>query len=290
MAGRPALTRLSKDVYLSAPARDSSVVESVAKAGPQTVVLLGWMDAQLKHLEKYVQGYNKLYPFATILLLRSHQSSFYRPSSYLRRTLAPAVDHLRALHPSATPGPNSPILVHSFSNGGALGLKVLNELMSSSAVKGEKEQEPLLGRGEGVPARAIVFDSSPGIGSLSLTLRAFTAPYKSWWKKGPAYVFILALYGVSWLFRILLRRPPTLLALSDYLNTSLPPVPRVYLYSTTDLLIPSADVVAHAKAAKGRGVQVRMEEFEETEHVAHARKEPERYWGAVKEVWEGSGK
>lgn len=77
---------------------------------------------------------------------------------------------------------------------------MLNELMSSTATKGEKE--PLLARAEGVPARAIVFDSSPGIGSLKLTLRAFTAPFKKWWTKGPAYAFILTLYGFSWLFRL----------------------------------------------------------------------------------------
>lgn len=184
---------------------------------------------------------------------------------------------------------------------------MLNDLMSTPESKGEKK--PLLARGEGVPARAVVFDSSPGLGSLSLTLRAFTAPYKSWWKKWPAYAFIFTLYGFSWLFRLcaelalrllstlahpvsnsLLRRPPILLTLSKYLTTSLPPVPRLYLYSTTDLLIPLADVEAHADAAKERGVQVRMEKFEGTDHVAHARREPERFWGAVKEVWEGSGK
>lgn len=86
------------------------------------------------------------------------------------------------------------------------------------------------------------------------------------------------------------RRPSTLTLLSSYLTTALPTVPRLYLFSKADHLIPSADVLEHAAAARHQGVDVTVEEFEGTMHVAHVRKEPERYWGAVKSLWEASGR
>jgi len=87
-------------------------------------------------------------------------------------------------------------------------------------------------------------------------------------------------------FRVL-RKPPILNRLYSYLNesTTLPPVPRLYLYSTKDELIPYKDVEEHGLEAREKGVEVRMERFEKSSHVGHARVEGERYWNAIEEVW-----
>lgn len=46
------------------------------------------------------------------------------------------------------------------------------------------------------------------------------------------------------------------------------------------------EVEGHAKDAKAAGFEdIRFEVFENTAHVNHAKFEPERYWGAVKAVW-----
>jgi hypothetical protein len=82
----------------------------------------------------------------------------------MKRELEPAATHLQTGYPEAVAGPSAPLLVHTMSNGGALGLKVVNELL--------KKQ----GRQSGVPARAIIFDSCPGETRLSIMVRAFTAP------------------------------------------------------------------------------------------------------------------
>ena len=89
------------------------------------------------------------------------------------------------------------------------------------------------------------------------------------------------------------QQPGTLARISAYLNspTSLPPVPRLYLYSPIDELIPPEDVERHAAQAKVQAgvTDIRMEKFENSPHVAHARTDPERYWSAVKRVWEEAG-
>ena len=62
--------------------------------------------------------------------------------------------------------------------------------------------------------------------------------------------------------------------------------PRLYLYSQADEMVPWTEVEEHAEEARKAGLDVRMERFEGSPHVAHARTDPERYWGAVKKVWE----
>lgn len=61
--------------------------------------------------------------------------------------------------------------------------------------------------------------------------------------------------------------------------------PRLYLFSRKDRMSPWQEVVHHAKTAQERGIDVRCELFEESDHVAHMRVEPERYWSSVQEVW-----
>ncbi|GAA5916646.1 hypothetical protein JCM6882_001570 [Rhodosporidiobolus microsporus] len=309
MASKVSLQKFSHSVYYAAPA--AAALNGAASSGPggaskapELILLSSWMDAQLKHTQKYLDAYRQLYPTSAILLIRSNQRDFYSLGNRLARSLAPAVDLLRA-HASTgatddarIAGPQSKILVHVFSNGGSLTLKELNELLrrpSSSTKSTAADGQPLLASAktpfEGVPARAIVFDSCPGHSTLRLTLRAFTAPIKSPLVKYPAMAVFTLLYGVTALWDILLRRPPVLVRLSTYLNTPtlFPPIPRLYIYSRSDRLVPSTDIEAHAAAAEKNGVRVAREEFEGTSHVAHVRAGADRYWGAVRRLWEESG-
>ena len=61
--------------------------------------------------------------------------------------------------------------------------------------------------------------------------------------------------------------------------------PRLYLFSRRDRFVPWQDVTRHAETAKQHGMDVYCELFEESEHVAHIRVEPERYWSSIQEVW-----
>lgn len=79
--------------------------------------------------------------------------------------------------------------------------------------------------------------------------------------------------------------------MSAYLTNQLVASPRLYMFSPTDLLIPSAFVERHAKDAEAKGIDVTMEKFEGTSHVAHTRGEGNsaRYWGAISDLWKSSG-
>lgn len=105
----------------------------------------------------------------------------------MRRELEPAAAHLQSNFPDAIAGPSAPVLIHTMSNGGALNLKLINEMLR----KNRPEQQ-------GVPARAIIFDSCPGSTSLNIMVRALTAPLaKSFFLlRWSASALVTVLYGL----------------------------------------------------------------------------------------------
>ncbi|KAL0578970.1 hypothetical protein V5O48_003010, partial [Marasmius crinis-equi] len=93
------------------------------------------------------------------------------------------------------------------------------------------------------------------------------------------------------LYDKLTRTPPPFEPLKRLLNSpnTLPwmdaNTPRTYLYSKADELVPFGEVDEHVRKGKDLGLNVRNEVFETAPHVALARTEPARYWGAVKDTW-----
>ena len=61
---------------------------------------------------------------------------------------------------------------------------------------------------------------------------------------------------------------------------------RLYLYSRVDPIIPHTAVEEHMEDSRKKGLDVHYVLFDTSSHVSHAKKYPERYWEAVKHVWE----
>ena len=110
-----------------------------------------------------------------------------------------------------------------------------------------------------------------------------------WWL---ASTFINLSYIYTLLAYQLFGKKTTFLKMRTMLNKYLPLLwfskhtPRLYLYSQADEMVPWMEVEAHAEEARKAGLDVRMERFGGSAHVAHVRTDPERYWGVVKKVWE----
>ncbi|GAA5882670.1 hypothetical protein JCM16303_006537 [Sporobolomyces ruberrimus] len=325
------LRPLSKSVYYLAPSSPSTPsptpLSTSTRDDPSLLVVFGWMDAQLKHMDKYLSSYRKLFPTSPILLLQSSQAGFYSSKNSLetRKAFEPAIEMIRkeqrSLHQRSKEsergqqGQGKGILVHVFSNGGCMSLKWLNQELAERRTRGTStpsggptptrtnaevhttnEKTPLLSTSsnDSFPldgTRSIIFDSCPGKSSLLVTMRAFSAPIRSKLLKIPTMGFLALLHGFISFYNFILRKPPILNRLYSYLNlpTTLPRVPRLYIYSKPDELIPYKDVEAHGRTAREElGVEVRMEEFVGTSHVGHLRGDPERYWKCVEEVWRKS--
>ncbi|KAG0701231.1 hypothetical protein DFH29DRAFT_577235 [Suillus ampliporus] len=255
-------------------------------SSPNVILIFGWMGAQLKHLQNYTQVYTKLYPNASQIVVRCNPDIFWTTTSFRKRRLMPVIDALEALHclPSSSPAQRPPrILTHAFSNGGSLQMTLLGDMLQrkygSASVQGSFTS-------------ALILDSCPAVGNLKTIKLAFNAVVRN-----PILKFIVlsAMYtlhfiglGLSLLFgkRIMMMENLRI----EMWNSRILPwmglhTPRLYLFSRKDKLIPWQDVTQHAEIAKERGMDVYCELFEESEHVAHIRVEPERYWTLVQDIW-----
>jgi hypothetical protein len=189
--------------------------------------------------------------------------------------------------------------------GGAWQLTTLSEILSERTTS-----QYYTTRTEFLPASAVILDSSPGDGGPDRTVRAFTSAIgnpalrlvvkfciRSLFALVSVRARMAALFALFLPFmrskakqETMMGRVKTRLHAPQLLPWLGPRTRRLYLYSDADDMIPAEEVEAHAAEAKVRGLEVRMEKFEGSPHVAHARTYPERYWGAVRKIWEDACK
>lgn len=64
--------------------------------------------------------------------------------------------------------------------------------------------------------------------------------------------------------------------------------PRLYIFSKKDEITPWQSIQQHAEAAKTSGLNIRCEIYEDSDHVAHMRHDPERYWTSIQDLWQAA--
>ncbi|KAK0785463.1 hypothetical protein LTR59_011030 [Friedmanniomyces endolithicus] len=242
----PKFTSLSQRTALYRPPPTTPPQPS-PKAPPQTIILCAWFRALPKHISKYTTAHQLRNPSADILLLQSGVADMIFTSHATQRAhLLPAVETLRAAHAAG-----NRILLHVFSNGGA------NSAVQLAHAWREAMGTPL-------PVDAVVLDSCPGSPDIRLAATAvITSIPRS--QQCPNLV--------EWLRR----------GLND---GSLFPreVPRAYLYSEVDRLVPFSAVEEHCASARNAGYKASLVRFRGSAHVAHVNEDKMRYWGAVDDV------
>lgn len=273
-------TRLSPNSYIFTPPPTTSTLSNpfsdppLSIPPPDLILLAIWLDAQPKHIAKYISRFRLLYPSAQIIILTSVllETLTRTPSNNLL-WCTPVVSLLASLPPSTN------ILLHTLSNGGGTSIAAIASLYQSRT-------------GRALPIRAHILDSSPGNSAFCADLRAFTAglpknPFLNWGGK----LLITALYALFKVVWWMARAQHPIAVLRRRLNEPrLFPVgaPRAYVYSREDEMVGWRDVEGHVAEARERGYRVRVELFEGSRHVAHMPMDSERYWGIVQEVWKES--
>ncbi|KAF7327383.1 hypothetical protein MKEN_00316000 [Mycena kentingensis (nom. inval.)] len=267
----PAYLPLGTHAFWYHPA--ATALEPIAASADPTIILLfGWMAAPHSHLLNYTDAYRKMYPHATIIVVKSHLSFLWASQRALQLArFLPVFEALEAL--GAYEG-RQRILTHSFSNGGAFYLLIFRRLLKS--------------RTTSTPSRsALILDSSPGGDRMHLTIRALVSPIRN------PLLRLLANLLAPLVLRLmyLAYGSPVARTISALEQASLLPwldsrSPRLYLYSEKDAMIPWRDVDEHVSKCKQAGLDVRQVRFMESGHVGHARMYPEEYWGAVKMLCE----
>ncbi|CAK7264168.1 hypothetical protein SEPCBS57363_000934 [Sporothrix epigloea] len=306
----------------------SSASVSGPRKAPLLVIITAWMGARPLHIAKYIAPYRDGLVFGedpsdrpAIVLLFCHESttSSYAKSAAVAKTALPFIQDVLGDSLAATPEEVSPtasasaapqMLVHTMSNGGCL---ILGHIYNAI--------DPT--HRNCLPPHVTIYDSCPGHFRFTGGVTAFTmglqkAPLSKRLLLLPAvYLLVLGIYlrvrgerVLSWLDtvrRTLLctffgakpsPKPP---GPEQALNAWTPhninngfggnrrEVRRAYMYSQNDPIIESRDVEEHANEAKGLGFTIfRMAHFPNSAHVAHARADPPRYWGTIRDTWFGT--
>ncbi|KAL4884387.1 hypothetical protein BJY04DRAFT_182379 [Aspergillus karnatakaensis] len=266
--------RLSDSIYVQEP--DPSAADTGDY--PRTIVIAFWMNAFSRSLVKYVATYRELAPAATIIFIRTSSSEFIlRPTKraqYAR--VAPAVEALKAL-PA-----DEPVFFHMFSNGGVFAVTHLLEAYQQTT-------------GRPLRVSSTVIDSAPGTATLSASIKAFSFILPRRWifrifAKLLLYAYMTSMFVLGKVVgRVFGVRDAVSIA-REVINdgrlmrasSKTTPPRRCYIYSDADELVDWKDVEIHASDAESKGFIVRREKFLGSQHVAHMRAEPERYWSTVK--------
>ncbi|KAJ8096632.1 hypothetical protein POJ06DRAFT_286898, partial [Lipomyces tetrasporus] len=296
MANNGSFKRLNHKTYLWTPApsaiqnNSSSVTNQTSfpnTAGtPPDLILIGsWMNASPRHIAKFTEYYQLIYPSSPILLLTSSMSDFFFNTARKETAdYAPAVTTVRVHidqwstygQDHSTPGEGGGLLVHGFSNGGGGQVAFLAEHYKAAT-------------GHPLPARAVILDSLPGRSRFRVGIRtlSFGLP-KAWYVRWPLQLAFAVLLAVFFRIPHALGRQTLATRLRDDLNAAVirKEAPRCYIYSDSDEFILDHDIEGHADAADAKGLKVTKVKFTGTKHVEHMRTDPERYWGAVKGTWD----
>ncbi|KAF8311802.1 uncharacterized protein EI90DRAFT_184658 [Cantharellus anzutake] len=310
-AGKEATSRFTPmgshallSVASAAPSRNTSL-------GPKVILVFSWLDAELKHIYKYTEGYHALYPGADQIIVRSDQKSFWYPEFLMGRTLKPVVDALHARGIYSLRDSSSRVLVHSMSNGGCFQLVTLTKLLEkhvpSSSPSGDCGLSPSDSCESTSPTSgpSFVFDSCPGLPSFNVMYLALSIRIKNLWLRKATYIpFGLTHYLVKLpyldaiilgpLFNLFGYQYPRVQYFEQMRMQLLDPklfpldAPRVFFYSTLDELVPAKDVESHIEDAKKAGVKtIIAKRNEQCTHVNHMRMDPKTYWATIHKLWMG---
>lgn len=262
---------------------------------PALIILCTWLGgATTKRIEKYTEGYHRLWPCSRILLIRTTLTEYLvQSTTSLRRRLRPAHHEIRRLglerqsqpqdKPTSEPE-RGEIILHVFSQGGTNIATQLFESMNAIL--------STLGQKGPLPLRQIVLDSCPGdpdiystfaAGAHSLPEISLLRPF------GCTAMFILAA-GLAGMEATGLRTP-----LAKKMRSQLndPDVfsagaTRLYLTSEADIVVDSRDVEEHRDQAAAKGLATDILRFQRAGHCSLVLEDGAAYWNAIASAWEKS--
>ena len=241
---------------------------------PTTVLLLGWMGAQTKHVKKYQDMYSKADGIITMQAIADPTDvMMYRHDGLLQCGL-------RALMTLVEKSPVGPIVVHTFSNGGNFVWNLLVRLMHGQDAALPSVTTEQLACLKQVQERLVgeIFDSAPCYMYISSGMAAIDASFS----RNAAFrvlfktAFVTSgFFGALWSMASGQLTAPALYwsRCKDWPTTT----KQLYVYSDVDALCDVAALEEHIAAMEAKGIAVTTLHFEDSPHVLHLKKYPVEY-------------
>jgi len=242
---------------------------------PQLILLFSWTGAIGKHVSKYTDTYQTLFPSSPILVITTSITDLcFRSSAKKQANLQPIIDHIRL-----TFGNIDNVLIHCFSEGG-----------SNKAVQFAEAYHAFVG--DKLPCMALCLDSTPGNPRFWNLCNAFkrSLPQNLIVRASGMVVGGVVLSG-AWVLYSVVKGPKnnviskTRRRLNDETYWNLE-TPRAYLFSKSDDLIAWKDVKEHADEAANSGIPTSQACFDKSPHCGHIKEDADEYWNAVISTWE----
>ncbi|KAL0326744.1 UNVERIFIED_CONTAM: Transmembrane protein 53-A [Sesamum angustifolium] len=269
---------------------DVSGVSDCSSAKSRTVVvLLGWLGAKQKHLNKYAEWYTSRGFHAITFTFPMSKVLSYQVGGQAEQDIELLVNHL-AEWLEEEHGKN--LVFHTFSNTGWLTYGVILE-------KFRQQDSALAGR-----IRGCIVDSAPvaapdpqvfASGFSAAFLKKNSVATKGSVREADAEVTIgtrtsievkpalteaALLLILEKFFGVVLNYPSINRRLSDVLSVltlEQPSCPQLYIYSSADKVIPAPSVESFIEKQRKSGREVRACDFISTPHVDHFRSDPKLY-------------
>lgn len=243
---------------------------------PDVVLLFGWLQADLRNVAKYTEGYKRLYPSARIVLVTSSMFDIVRSTGDMQQRMQTAIDIIYDSENMVQEG----LLVHALSNGGAYNLE--------AACRAHRSLY-----GAALSPRALILDSTPGSDNVwsefGRGVDSFTVALPQFFiARYIGKFFIVLLLGIVFVLPALCGQKNIVSTTRSTLNDSLllaKSTYRCYIYSRDDKQIGWEAVEAHATEADLKGWKVTKVEFQDSKHVAHLKADPELYWSSISSTW-----
>lgn len=290
---------LGEQVFYFEPQHPRSPTDSDDVPPPDLVIICSWLYALPKHISKYTNAYQRLYPTTPILLLKQDGPDLmWRPNAWQMKNLKPATELIKVAESGLDR--HLRVMMHVFSNGGSFTACQLADAYALSARSESNEGGWLAGPVTLLPVTALVIDSAPSIPDMRRGFIAFSQGMPSS-LPGP----VRAVGGaVLFSFMVSVSMASRLVGVEGVITSMRRKlnhgafmaggVRRVYIYSESDQLVPWQHVEMHAEEARnvldkragGSGEErVKLEKFVGSRHVSHIMIDAERYWRIVKTLW-----
>jgi hypothetical protein len=260
----------------------TSLYTPPAAASGHLIILATWLGAASKHITKYTTAYAELAPTSRILLVQTPVAALFRTFAARRQALRSAVKVIRAVCEEC--GDARPhILLHAFSNAGALTVATLSHIFS------EEYEMPL-------PVVGVIFDSSFAKGGYKQNYNSSldSLPAGLMFKiAGPPIANVMILLQELSIAIGRYERPEEYLRKS-VLDERLLGVGEpgeeghkriCYIASKADTTIPWEDVLSHAEKARSEGWKVVMFMYDDTPHCNHMAKHEDEYKKTMRAAW-----
>ncbi|XP_028552913.1 transmembrane protein 53 isoform X3 [Dendrobium catenatum] len=245
------------------------------------VVLLGWLGAKQKHLQRYAEWYTSRGFHAVTFTFPISEIVSYKAGGQAEIDVEMLANHL-ADWVAEESGKN--LVFHTFSNTGWLIYGVVLE-------KFQKQDPSVMGKIKGcIVDSAPVADPDPqvwasGFSAAFLKKRSVAAkgivdPNISLEQPKPAVLEAVMLTVLEKFFDVVLNLPAINRRLTDVLeilSMEQPKCPQLYIYSSADRVIPAKCVESFVEKQRRAGHEVRACNFGNSPHVDHFRNHPNLY-------------